>query len=73
MQITVQGSGRRVKFTKSECKLLKAASTLLGQIGDVTRTDDAVKAANHVDCILGDIDESGEFKRSEKAKEKPDA
>lgn len=60
MQILIQGSGRRVRLTKSEVGKLRAAQTLLKELQ--RSTGEGAGAVAGIDAVMCRIDDKGEYK-----------
>lgn len=71
MRILIQGSSRRILFTKSEVAKLKAAGDLLCALDRQTHDGDVSEVREHLDAMIGRIDEKGEY--TEADAEKTDA
>lgn len=73
MQILVQGSSQRIKFTKGDVAKLKSAAALICALDRQTHDSDVSAVREHLDAMLGRIDEKGEYKEAVKGEEKPGA
>lgn len=63
MQILIQGSDRRIKFTKGEVAKLKVAATLVYELSQHTEDESAIEASAHLQDVLGRIDASGVYRQ----------
>lgn len=62
MQITIQGSGRRIRFTKGEVAKLKAAATVCGELSRFSDNDvNAATAMVQLECLLARISDDGVY------------
>lgn len=65
MQILIQGSERRIKFTKGEINKLKASAALVYELSHHTEDENAIEASAHLQDVLGRIDASGVYRQPE--------
>lgn len=67
MQILIQGSARRIKFTKAEVGKLKAASSMLCALDRQVRDSDVTAVREHLDAVLARINVKYEYTEPEAA------
>lgn len=61
MQIIIQGSARRIKFTKGEVAKFKATSDMLCALDRQVHDSDVSAIREHLDNLLGRINEKCEY------------
>lgn len=65
MNILIQGSARRIKFTKGEVGKLKAAASMLCALDRQVHDSDVSAIREHLDALLGRINEKCEYTEPE--------
>lgn len=61
MQILIQGSSRRIKFTKSEVGKLKASAEVLCALDRMVHDSGVSAIREHLDAVLGRISVKYEY------------
>lgn len=61
MQITIQGSGRRIKLTKGETAKLKSAMSIAAELANQAQDGDAMATAGSLNELLKRIDTYGVY------------
>lgn len=67
MQILIQGSSRRIKFTKAEVGKLKATVEVLCALDRMVHDSDVSAIRGHLDAVLGRINQKYEYTEPEAA------